>query len=136
MQRERKDSPAIRRSSSYRWRDGGWPTFEAAQAAFRAIILDAVRAGHPPGTPLHPVYRPMLEWLLEGHPRAAEMTAGGIAHFTFYETGRDHPTGRYGFSVVDNTGVEHPFSLRSALTGFDSVRFKPDPTSPFYGVTS
>lgn len=136
MQRNGKNTTQYRRSSGHRWRDAGWPTLAQAEAAFRAVLLDATRAGHPPGTPLHPAYRPMLEWLIAGHPRSGEMTRQGVAYFTFYETGRDHPTGRFGFSVVDNTGVEHPFSLRSALTGFDAPRFKPDPNSPFHGVTS
>jgi hypothetical protein len=68
--------------------------------------------------------------------RGPVLPVGNIAFFTFYDTGRDHPTGCYGFAAVDHIGVEHPFSLRGALTGFDERRYIPDPNSPFFGVTS
>jgi hypothetical protein len=125
-----------RRTSSQRWIDGGWETYDQAYRAFRAILSDAAAAGLRPGSPLSPRYTAQLDWLLRGHPQAPRFMRDGVAYFTFYETGRDHPTGRYGFAVVDQRGVEHPFSLRSALTGFDSRRFKPDPDSPFHGFTS
>jgi hypothetical protein len=118
------DSPERQR----RWHEGGWQTYKAAHRAFTQVLSTTVQAGAKPGDPLPLKHHDALLWLLSGHP-ARPVLPVLVSHFTFAHDGRGH----YRFVAVDNFGIQHPFSLRAALTG----RAEPlrEPTdNPFAGL--
>ncbi len=101
------------RESKQRWKDRGFPSFEACTGYFRRLWQHALRNGLKPGDPI--VFgRSELLWLVQGHPAFAQMKLRGFSHFTLQPEGR----GNYRFVFVDAVGKEHPFSTRTALTGF------------------
>jgi len=103
----------------HRWTQGGWDNYFDAAEAFSAIINRAQDAGLHPGDPLPEEHREALEWLLSGHPRVRELWSRKVRYFTFRE--RPGRVGRFGFCLVNDLGVERPFSMSACLTGVERL---------------
>lgn len=121
-----------RRASLRRWKEREWESCEAALGYFRRLWQHALRNGLKPGDAIEFGVSD-LWWLVQGHPAFETMTVEGFSHFTFRPDGR----GNHRFALVDNTGVEHPFSTYAALTGFDQPLKPPvAEEDPFGGIVT
>ncbi len=80
-------------ATAQRWREQGWPSYTAAHRAFRQIIEHALEAGEQPGVNLG--HEEFLHWLVEGHPRAAELRGEGFWYFSFCDNGREDAKGKF-----------------------------------------
>ncbi len=120
-----------KRTSKKRWLER-WDSQVAATDFYRRVWVGALDAGIAPGAPLRH-FIAEVTWLVEGHPKYAEMSCYGVSHFTIRPDGR----GNHRFVLVDSRGDEHPFSTNTALTGFENPLREPtEDDDPFRGMTS
>lgn len=120
------------RVSNKRWLEAGWDSQRAATDFYRRVWTGALASGVKPGEPIRH-FVANVQWLVEGHPYYAQMSANGIKHFTIRPDGR----GNHRFVLTDRLGFEHPFSTNVALTGFEEPLREPAvEDKPFEGMTS
>ncbi len=131
MQNTENTDEKPHRESARRWKEGGWETHREASGFFRRVWQKALEEGKQAGDSIGPWHT--LLWLVKGHPNYDELSAHGIAYFTFAPDGR----GNHRFAIVDKRGEQHPFSTNVALTGFvEPLRLPHDDANPFKGTTS